>query len=231
MANNQVATIAWMDKDDLCGSHSLMIPCVLAFPYLCRFFQCLRQYSDTKERPCLFNALKYATAFPVIFLSATKYHVTIEAWHFFYKHLWIGSAIINSCYSFFWDITRDWDFGCFSGNCKTRNPLLRNNLYFPNKGVYYYVIVSNLILRGTWTYKLSSHLRNNYVLVWIFCFLEMVRRFQWVFFRVENEWNKMTMRGLTGSSQNLKEVELRAEESSPLLPASVTRSPSMHRDG
>lgn len=51
----QVATIAWFEADSVCGSHSVAIPIVLVFPYLCRFFQCLRQYKDTKERTCLFN--------------------------------------------------------------------------------------------------------------------------------------------------------------------------------
>ena len=51
----QVGTIAWLEAGDICGSHSIMIPCILAYPYVCRFFQCIRQYSDTKERPCIFN--------------------------------------------------------------------------------------------------------------------------------------------------------------------------------
>lgn len=57
--------------------------------------------------------------------------------------------------------------------------------------VYFWVISSNLILRCTWTYKLSSHLRHNYLTVFAITALEIFRRFQWVFFRVENEWNKM----------------------------------------
>ncbi|URE18848.1 EXS family [Musa troglodytarum] len=58
--------------------------------------------------------------------------------------------------------------------------------------VYYWVIGSNLILRCTWTYKLSAHLRHNYLTVFTITALEIMRRFQWIFFRVENEWNKMT---------------------------------------
>lgn len=54
------------------------------------------------------------------------------------------------------------------------------------------MIGSNLILRCTWTYKLSAHLRHNYLTVFTITALEIFRRFQWVFFRVENEWNKMS---------------------------------------
>lgn len=57
---------------------------------------------------CL-SALKYATTFPVIFLSALKYHVAPEMWTNFYRPLWLLSSVINSCYSFYWDITRDWE--------------------------------------------------------------------------------------------------------------------------
>lgn len=70
---------------------------------------------------------------------------------------------------------------------------------------------SNLVLRVSWTYKLSAHLRNNLVTVVIVAALEMVRRFQWVFFRVENEWNKMTLRA-AASSDNLKDMGSGGEE-------------------
>ncbi|PNT75787.1 hypothetical protein BRADI_1g37967v3 [Brachypodium distachyon] len=57
MVNRQVATIAWFEADSICGSHSIAIPLVLVLPYLCRFFQCLRQYKDTKEKTCLLNGV------------------------------------------------------------------------------------------------------------------------------------------------------------------------------
>jgi len=51
----QVATIAWLEADSVCGSHSVAIPMCLVLPYLWRLLQCLRQYRDTKEKNCLFN--------------------------------------------------------------------------------------------------------------------------------------------------------------------------------
>ncbi|CAI0460657.1 unnamed protein product [Linum tenue] len=144
MVHRQVATIAWFEADSICGSHSVAIPLVLVLPYLFRLFQCLRQYKDTRERTSLFNALKYSTAVPVIFLSALKYHVFPERWTNFYRPLWLVSSMVNSLYSFYWDVTRDWD----------------------------------------------------------------LRRFQWVFFRVENEWNKMNAK----SSTQISMSEMSAEE-------------------
>ncbi|KAJ4756926.1 EXS (ERD1/XPR1/SYG1) family protein [Rhynchospora pubera] len=206
MVNRQVATIAWFEADSICGSHSIAIPMVLVFPYLCRFFQCLRQYKDTKEKNCLFNALKYSTAIPVIFLSALKYHVLPENWVGFYRPLWLISSVINSLYSFYWDITRDWDLSILSRVFLFKIPGLLTNLLYGRAWVYYWVLGTNLILRCTWTYKLSAHLRHNYLTVFTITALEIVRRFQWIFFRVENEWNKMTQK------QNLELIEAAKEE-------------------
>lgn len=192
MVNRQVATIAWFEADSICGSHSVAIPLVLVLPYLCRFFQCLRQYKDTKEKSCLLNALKYSTAVPVIFLSALKYHVFAEQWVSFYRPLWLISGVINSLYSFYWDIKRDWDLSILTRIFMFKSPSTWTNLLYGRSWVYYWVLGSNLVLRCTWTYKLSSHLRHNYLTVFAITALEMLRRFQWVFFRVENEWNKMT---------------------------------------
>ncbi|KAL5797798.1 hypothetical protein ACOSQ2_002618 [Xanthoceras sorbifolium] len=202
MVHRQVATIAWFEADSVCGSHSIAIPLVLVLPYLFRFFQCLRQYKDTREKTTLLNALKYSTAVPVIFLSALKYHVFPDKWTNFYRPLWLLSAVLNSLYSFYWDVTRDWDLSCFTRIFKFSRPHLCTYLLYGRKWVYFWVIASNLILRCTWTYKLSAHLRHNYLTVFAITALEIFRRFQWAFFRVENEWNKMNSKASVQLSSN-----------------------------
>lgn len=192
MVNRQVATIAWFEADSICGSHSVAIPLVLVLPYFCRLFQCLRQYKDTKEKTSLLNALKYSTAVPVILVSALKYHVFPEHWSSFYRPLWLLSSVINSLYSFYWDLARDWDLSVFTRIFQFKTPHICTNIFYGRRWVYYWVITSNLILRCTWTYKLSAHLRHNYLTVFAITALEIFRRFQWIFFRVEKEWNKMT---------------------------------------
>lgn len=192
MVHRQVATIAWFEADSVCGSHSVAIPIVLVLPYLFRLFQCLRQYKDTGEKTSLLNALKYSTAVPVIFLSALKYHIFPEKWTNFYRPLWLLSGVLNSLYSFYWDVTRDWDLSGFTRIFKFSRPHPLSNVLFGQKWVYFWVLGSNLILRCTWTYKLSAHLRHNYLTVFTITALEIFRRFQWVFFRVENEWNKIS---------------------------------------
>ncbi|XP_021907288.1 uncharacterized protein LOC110821677 [Carica papaya] len=93
---------------------------------------------------------------------------------------------------------------------KFSKPSLFSHLFYGRKWVYFLVIGSNLILRCTWTYKLSAHLRHNYLTVFAITALEMLRRFQWVFFRVENEWNKINSR----SSVQLHDI---ADEEDKLL--------------
>ncbi|RVW68446.1 hypothetical protein CK203_058372 [Vitis vinifera] len=200
-----VATIAWFEADSVCGSHSVAIPLVLVLPYLFRF-------------------KIFDRSIPVIFLSALKYHVFPDRWTNIYRPLWLLSSVLNSLYSFYWDVTRDWDLSfsaspthstlklnlllfyhlclnlssllnsAFTRIFKFSKASLLSNLLYGRRwvsNVYFWVIGSNLVLRCTWTYKLSAHLRHNYLTVFTITALEIFRRFQWVFFRVENEWNKM----------------------------------------
>ncbi|RZB83648.1 SPX and EXS domain-containing protein 1 isoform C [Glycine soja] len=155
MVHRQVATIAWLEADSVCGSHSVAIPLVLVLPYLFRLNQCLRQYKDTGEKTTLLN------------------------------------GVVNSSYSFYWDVNQDWDLSGFTRIFKFNKPHLFSHMLHGRRWVYFWVIGSNLVLRCTWTYKLSAHLRHNYLTVFFIAALEIFRRFQWIFFRVENEWNKM----------------------------------------
>ncbi|KAK8974299.1 hypothetical protein V6N11_034665 [Hibiscus sabdariffa] len=149
----KVATIAWFEADSVCGSHAVAIPVVLVIPYIWRLMQCLRQYKDTKEKTTLFNgnafeslfsliymksagdmelqgALKYSTAVPVIFLSALKYHVLPDRWTYVYRPLWLFSSFVNSLYSFYWDVTRDWDLSVFTRIFKFNKPNCCSNLLY-----------------------------------------------------------------------------------------------------
>ncbi|KAK7312737.1 hypothetical protein VNO77_36828 [Canavalia gladiata] len=191
MVHQQVATIAWLEADSVCGSHSAAIPLALVLPYLFRLNQCLRQYKDTGEKTALLNALKYSTSVPVVFLSALKYHVLPERWTNLYRPLWLLSSVVNSLYSFYWDVTRDWDLSGFTRIFKFSKPHSLSHLLHGRRWVFFWVIGSNLVLRCTWTYKLSAHLRHNHLTVFTIAALEIFRRFQWIFFRIENEWNKM----------------------------------------
>lgn len=71
-----------------------------------------------------------------------------------------------------------------------KKPILKDKLQY-SRLFYLYLMVSNLGLRLAWTYKLSPHLRQNLLTVLIFTLLEVFRRFQWIFVRIEVELRKL----------------------------------------
>ncbi len=50
----------------------------------------------------------------VIILSGMRYHVDNADWRAFWKPLWLAAALLNSVYSYYWDIERDWEISWFS---------------------------------------------------------------------------------------------------------------------
>ena len=110
----------------------------------------------------------------------------------------LAFVFLNSFYSFYWDVAKDWDLTLFSSARERNSPehawALRPSLYFHDPRVYYAAIVLDLFLRCTWSLKLSPHLDHfNDLEVGIFLMelLEVLRRWMWIFFRVETEWSKL----------------------------------------
>ena len=203
------AVMAASDEDSACGSHSWRIPVALAAPSVVRLLQCLRQRADTGDETQTWNAIKYASAFPVIALSYAKYSVSHEAWEGLYRPAWIACAVANTAYSYYWDVKHDWDLRMFDrcGRVAGSNPddasqvgeerrahagWLRQNLLYGDPGVYYFALATNFVLRASWTYKLSSHLRHNAGTVLFCTALEITRRFQWSLFRIEKAYLRKT---------------------------------------
>ncbi|KAG5648569.1 hypothetical protein DXG03_003180 [Asterophora parasitica] len=94
------------------GMSSWILPTVMSLPYLIRLRQCVVEYNhqgNTHRRP-LYNAIKYASAFPAIYLSAAQRLSSGDGNEG--TKTWIGgqllAAIVNSLYSFWWDVTNDW---------------------------------------------------------------------------------------------------------------------------
>ena len=48
-------------------------------------------------------------------LSLLFLQVEPSAWLSFYKPLWLAAALLNSGYSYFWDLERDWEIQAFTG--------------------------------------------------------------------------------------------------------------------
>jgi len=183
---------AWGKASSLgyCSSSSWWLVAVVAcMPAWFRFAQCIRRYLDTKEAfPHLVNAGKYSTTFLVVIFSTldSVYRTRTEHSAFFY--FYILSAITSSCYTYVWDIKMDWGF--FS-EAAGENKFLREELVYSSNGYYYFAIVEDFVLRFSWAYTLALKEGGlgtySELITSIFSVLEVVRRFIWNFFRLENE--------------------------------------------
>lgn len=175
------------------------------FPSFLRLKQCLQEYNESRRENVThaLNALKYSTAFlPTISMILFKTGVLKT------QGLWYFSTFINSSYSFYWDITNDWNFGFFVNflSSKPDTNLLRNKLLY-NKTAYIVAIVIDLQLRFLWVYKLlfvnsagvqSGTFPQFVVLLFttelgnfLLEILEIFRRWVWVFLKIETEYVKM----------------------------------------
>jgi hypothetical protein len=112
------------------------------------------------------------------------------------------AVLINSLYSFYWDVAKDWDLTLFSSRERASNHHpwgLRDRLVFRSAGLYYTVIGLDLMLRCSWSMKLSPHLDkfSDYESgIFLIELLEVFRRWMWIFFRVETEWIRNSSTGL-----------------------------------
>ncbi|KAF8555479.1 EXS-domain-containing protein [Imleria badia] len=152
-------------------------------PFMVRFMQCLRRYRDVKLPTQLINAGKYATAMLYYFC------------YYYWRHqnsphsgtsfiLWCFTATVNSIYGYAWDVLMDWSV------CKphARYPLLRPELVYKSQiPCYYFALVSNLCIRFIWLTNIFFDGANADLCSFIAALLEMLRRVQWNFYRLENQ--------------------------------------------
>ena len=146
-------------------------------PYLMRFFQCCNKYHYTQMAwPHIANALKYAASIVNVFTSWLFNNGLIDYW------LMLTVAGISTAYLIFWDFKMDWALF----NFQSSNFLLRDKLVYP-KYFYYGAMVINVVLRLTWLIALLNFNMNKELEFFIYGVLEVWRRIQWAFFRIENE--------------------------------------------
>ncbi|XP_065831182.1 xenotropic and polytropic retrovirus receptor 1 homolog [Oscarella lobularis] len=179
-------------------------PAIACLPSYWRFLQCMRIFlckrpGDAKRNfSQLINAGKYLSQFPVIIFS-TLYGLAsarednpnnLTPSNSTYFYLWIVSSVVHSLYVFVWDVVMDW--GLCTGSCCCKNCVLSRRLYYKRRWCYYGAIGLDFLLRFCWSFKLSIQfgiLRNtsNDLIVAILAMLEVIRRFIWNFFRIENQ--------------------------------------------
>lgn len=138
---------------------------VVCFTFAIRFKQCICEYRETGQKQNLFNALKYFTSFPMLALSvliASDSSIQKSAkrsgtYNKIYS-LWIVASLINSLYSFYWDVTNDWDLQLLVFRKENKQMLLRPVIMFYPL-IYCAVIPLNFVLRMTWSFRMIGPLR------------------------------------------------------------------------
>ncbi|KAL4935709.1 hypothetical protein BDV06DRAFT_121129 [Aspergillus oleicola] len=190
--------------DRNCGS-DWMAPLVIAIPSMIRLRQCLTEYVRVRKTGLkngnnggqhLANALKYATAFPVIILAAKLRNYSpfllYDISEVTLSRLLGLFTFINSTYSFYWDVTKDWDLTLLT---ESRNdgehPFgLRRHRYFADQQ-YYTAIAVDFTIRFSWMSRFLpgfGWLSEKEFGIFLLMLLEVGRRWMWVFLRAEAEW-------------------------------------------
>ena len=156
-----IFTDSWFGNADtkICTSSGNGIRPVISFlPAMWRMLQCFRCFYDTLSVSHLVNAGKYFTTFPVIFFAAL-YSVKVKGDIFessvneetsWLVIMWAVSGLIHAGYTFLWDVCCDWGLWDII-KCKT----FQRQLLYKRKGLYIAAIFFDLVLRFTWTLKLS----------------------------------------------------------------------------
>ena len=169
-------------RELFCSNARTIYLIIAIFPNLFRCLQVGRQMIDNgKICPYIFNIGKYT--FNIIVATFSF----LSTFHPNYIILWIISAFISGCYSSYWDIKMD--FGYFEKGSK--NWPLRDQLKFKNKKLCLAAIPIDIILRFLWMLSISHEIMSQIIkpefLALILYTLEMIRRAQWNFIRVEFE--------------------------------------------
>ena len=216
-------------RDSSCAKGSLLIFAAAASPYAARFVQCVRVWRDTGNAGQLWNALKYFTAFPALWLAGACERERLVAsfappstsssspqghsppttraaaatpgvcWG------WVAAQLLNSCFSYYWDVERDWEVSWFSnggggaraggaaragGRLAVRAPIIRPSATLP-RGYYLWLLASNAAGRLAWLHRLHPAARALPLAPAAAAALEAARRAQWVPARVEVELRKI----------------------------------------
>jgi len=174
---------------DLCMSNA-SLPSIIAggLPSWYRAAQCIRRFRDTKAIvPHLANTLKYSFGLldcALMYLTALYSKDPLHP----YIHLaWVINKMIQTIYSYYWDISMDWGLIKFKG---VKPVWTRQRMLYKYRSVYVLAMIEDFVLRFCWFY---AFVMKHYGILpiqtvnTIFAALEIIRRIIWNLFRVENE--------------------------------------------
>jgi len=168
------------------NSSMIMVALFASWPFWIRVRQCLIQLDSCPDTiakiPVYLNILKYISAFPPIWLTAAA---SLGYQHPHFAEYIMVAAIINSTYSFLWDVIMDWGLMTITREGKI---LRRQRTYYPIP-FYILAVILNLCLRFSWTMNRlpRMHMLHSSIIVLVIELGEIVRRAIWNLFRIEWE--------------------------------------------
>ncbi|GMP58725.1 hypothetical protein CsSME_00022294 [Camellia sinensis var. sinensis] len=152
-------------------------------PYYWRAMQCARRWFDEGQTSHLVNLGKYVSA---MLAAGAKVAYEKEKESVGLLCLVVAMSSAATVYQLYWDFVKDWGLLQFH----SKNPWLRNELMLRQKFIYFFSMGLNLVLRLAWlqTVLHSSFGSVDYRVTGLFlAALEVIRRGQWNFYRLENE--------------------------------------------
>ncbi|GAX82419.1 hypothetical protein CEUSTIGMA_g9847.t1 [Chlamydomonas eustigma] len=211
----------------LCSPLSTLSVTAVCLPYLLRFVQCILVYRSTGKTAQVFNALKYCSSIPALVLTLWEHECHVHGKPFPYFWPWLCASTFNTAFSFYWDVEQDWDMPwIFTSGVPARPipssllppgtasprlrkvvmrlrqllPAVKSGSLFGSRW-YVWLVCSNLVLRLSWIHRLLGNLEAMSAVALTVAVLEVYRRYQWAFVRIETELRKLKAK--TGSQMTL----------------------------
>jgi len=178
-------------------SHSVLPFFAWFLPFLIRAIQCIvtsRNAPENLSRDLQkVNLMKYLSVTPVVFFAMCHAGAMPGLSGSMlgredFEAMWAMAAVVNSVFSFMWDLVMDWGLlQAYHG--KSGRLALRPVLMYPGSGgVYYLAILLNLVGRTLWSLRWSEHATvflGSFFLSSLQQAAEVLRRCMWNILRVE----------------------------------------------
>ncbi|XP_051122380.1 phosphate transporter PHO1-3-like isoform X2 [Andrographis paniculata] len=151
-------------------------------PYYWRAMQCARRWFDEGDTSHLTNLGKYVSAMLAAGAKVAYDRERGSGW----LYLVVVMSSVATMYQLYWDFVKDWGLL----RLRSKNRLLRDELMLRHKFIYFVSMGLNLILRLAWLQTVFHFKfeKVDYRVTMVFlAALEVVRRGQWNFYRLENE--------------------------------------------
>ncbi len=191
-----------------------IVPTLLATtPFVLRIRQCLVQLKGASSPTVRFqvslNILKYCSSIPGLWLPLllAPHYATHQIERVL---LWV--LLVNSLYSFGWDVVMDWGLGHTNvggksgSGARLRHWGLRPTLLFGSAGSYYAAIGLDLVLRLVWVLKYVEfdHRLSYDKFMLLIEVLEVLRRGVWSIYRIE--WECLSSKGRKAAGSGISMV-------------------------